>query len=166
MSKLNLKIMKKSLLIIALLTLGILSAQSKSDLKKEFKQLEKKMGEVNKKFDSKMEKMEKDMGGDRDMEDFKVDNSDFEDAESFSDEFEGLDEDSSIEESMKMFVEMYQEIKKERKSKNNDLFEYQGKKKSKKEKEEYLKVVKEYEDETAKIEDRMYEVAKKYIEKK
>lgn len=164
--KLSLKIMRKSLVIIALLTAGMLSAQSKSDLKKEFEQLEKKIGEANKKFDSKIGKMEKDIGGDREMEDFKIDESDFgEGEEGFGDELEGLDKEGSTEESMKMFVEMYQETKKARNLKDDGSFKKKGKKQSAKEKE-YLKIVKEYDDEIAKIEDRMYKVAKKYIEKK
>lgn len=164
MSKLNFKIMRKSLVIIALLTVGMLSAQSKSELKKEFEQLEKQMSEINKKFDSKIQKLNKDMGEDGDMKDFKSDDLDLED---LGEDIGGLEKDNSTEELMKMFVEMYKENKEARESKDDDDFseDDQEKKQSAKEKA-YLKVMKEYEAETAKIEAKMYKIAKKYIEKK
>lgn len=164
MNKLSLKIMRKGLVIIALLTAGVLSAQSKSDLKKEFEQLEKEMNKVSKNFDLKVQKMTKDMGEDEDMENVKMDDSDL-DMEGFGKEFEDLDKNSSTEDLMKMFVEMYQENKKERESKDDDFFEDQDEKQSAKEKE-YLKSIKEYEGKIAKIEAKMYKVAKKYLGKK
>lgn len=157
--------MKKNFItIIALLVTTIISAQSKNELLKEFQNLEEKLGEVNLKYDKKLQKFQGNTGDEMVYEDIKEDDLSNEDFKEFGKESGNLSEDSSVVETMKMFVEMYDGNAENKKMYAE--FENEGDKKLLTKDKDYLKIVKAYEDETAKIEKKMYEIAKKYLAKK
>lgn len=153
---LNFKIMKKGLIaIITLLTVGVISAQSKKDLQKEFENLEQKMEQLSEKYDAKLQKFEENQV-------YKVDADTSFDESNFKD----FDKNFGTEEAMKMFVEMYETTTKEDEAALNEFGKENESQKISANEKEYFKILNEYEVEATKIEKKMYEVAKKYFSKK
>lgn len=158
---LNFKIMKKGLIaIITLLTVGVISAQSKKDLQKEFENLEQKMEQLSEKYDAKLQKFEENQV-------YKVEADTSFDESNFKDEdFKDFDKNFGTEEAMKMFVEMYETTTKEDEAALNEFGKENESQKISTNEKEYFKILNEYEVEATKIEKKMYEVAKKYFSKK
>lgn len=162
---LNFKIMKKGLIaIITLLTVGVISAQSKKDLQKEFENLEKQMEQLSEKYDAKLQKFEENQiykVEDKLEADTNFDESNFKD-----EDFKDFDKNFGTEEAMKMFVEIYETNIKENEIALNELEKNDKNQKVSANEKEYFKTLNEYEVEATKIEKKMYEVAKKYFSKK
>lgn len=155
--------MKKNFIaIIALLVTGIISAQSKSDLQKEFERLEKKMEEITLKYDAKLAKLDSNNAEQTPQKGIKDMPDDF-----GNDDFKGdlFGEKTSTKDKMKMFVEMYESDAKEGNNMSDFFSEMSNEKQSAKDKE-YFKLVKEFETKRAEIDKKMYEIAKKYLSKK
>lgn len=157
--------MKKSFIaIIALLVTGIISAQSKSDLFKEFQKLEEKLGEISLKYDKKFQKLQKNGSDKMIVDDFKESDFKEEDFKDFGKDDDYTSEDDSVKEAMKTFVEMHEDnIKND--TIGNEFEGIEEEKTSEKDKE-FIKIQKEYEAERLKVEKKMYEIAKKYLAKK
>lgn len=157
---LNFKIMKKGLIaIITLLTVGVISAQSKKDLQKEFENLEKQMEQLSEKYDAKLQKFEENQV-------YEVGDKVKEDANFKDEDFKDFDKNFGTEEAMKMFVEIYETNIKENEIALNELEKNDKNQKVSANEKEYFKTLNEYEVEATKIEKKMYEVAKKYFSKK
>lgn len=155
---------KKLVAIIALLTVSIMSAQSKNDLLKEFQNLEEKLVEVSFKYDKKLQNFYKKEGGEQVVISESITEGNFtdEDFKDFGKEDKNFSKDDNMKETMKAFVETYDD---NAKNKNAMGVEFEKENPSNEDKE-FMKVMKEYDAEMSKIEKKMYEVAKKYLAKK
>lgn len=150
--------MKRSLIaIIALLSVGIMTAQSKNTLEKEFLNLDEQVVAISKKYDAKFIELDKKYIKEEKLAELDIDENELAKIE---DEFNSFSKDITTKEIMELFVDSYEERQNNENNLDDENEEISEQDKA------YLALANKLYNETSSIEKKMYEIAKKYLAKK
>lgn len=150
--------MKRSLIvIIALLSVGIMTAQSKNMLEKEFLNLDEQVVAISKKYDAKFIELDKKYIKEEKLAELDIDENELAKIE---DEFNSFSKDITTKEIMELFVDSYEERQNNENNLDDENEEISEQDKA------YLALANKLYNETSSIEKKMYEIAKKYLAKK
>lgn len=150
--------MKRSLIaIITLLSVGIMTAQSKNTLEKEFLNLDEQVVAISKKYDAKFIELDKKYIKEEKLAELDIDENELAKIE---DEFNSFSKDITTKEIMELFVDSYEERQNNENNLDDENEEISEQDKA------YLALANKLYNETSSIEKKMYEIAKKYLAKK
>lgn len=150
--------MKRSLIaIIALLSVGIMTAQSKNTLEKEFLNLDEQVVAISKKYDAKFIELDKKYIKEEKLAELDIDENELAKIE---DEFNSFSKNITTKEIMELFVDSYEERQNNENNLDDENEEISEQDKA------YLALANKLYNETSSIEKKMYEIAKKYLAKK
>lgn len=150
--------MKRSLIaIITLLSVGIMTAQSKNTLEKEFLNLDEQVVAISKKYDAKFIELDKKYIKEEKLAELDIDENELAKIE---DEFNSFSKNITTKEIMELFVDSYEERQNNENNLDDENEEISEQDKA------YLALANKLYNETSSIEKKMYEIAKKYLAKK